>query len=339
MENIKKIRKSKYKNGNFKYQNNNNIKLLKRIILRSSENINVNNYSLKKTNLNNFDNNEEKNISLKIKSNYQNNSVDSEDSLEKSIKLKKTKILNGEEEINFIIDNEVKNKHKKIKKKNSIKINNIRNNNNYNKINDFDFGKFLRKYSLKINNNQKIQKVKNENEDNKNVGIIKINKSKTLSENNIIFTCGNYEKELEEKNNNNSLIKDIDSLTKKENIEKNSNKFNNKINRSNINQNLKCNKEKFNNTINNSFSLIEKLKRLDISLLNEYELYSNSAILNNNIKNNNSKSFYNNKEIIITNINGDNFNYRNCYYINNPDLHSKIHYSRFFSIYKKHEII
>ena len=221
----------------------------------------------------------------------------------------------------------------------NITINKITNNNNINSVNDFDFGKFLRKYSLKYNNNQIISKIKNEYEDNKDFGVIKINKTKTLSENNIIFTCGNDEKEIEEKSNN-SLIKDIDLFKKKENIENKSNNCNKIINKSNnINQNLKCNKESYNNHINNSFTLIEKLKKLDISLLNESELFPNHSILNNDIEKNNSKSFYNNKEIIITNINGDNFNYPNYYYINNPNLHNKIHISKFFSIYKKHEII
>ena len=340
MENLKS--KNKLNNGKFKYQNKNNIKLLKRIILKGNENKNINDFSFNKTNLNNFDNDDEKNISLKLNSNYNNSSFDSEDSLEKNIKLKKIKIKNGEEEINFLNDNEVKKNKQKIiktKRNKNITINKITNNNNINSVNDFDFGKFLRKYSLKYNNNQIISKIKNEYEDNKDFGVIKINKTKTLSENNIIFTCGNDEKEIEEKSNN-SLIKDIDLFKKKENIENKSNNCNKIINKSNnINQNLKCNKESYNNHINNSFSLIEKLKKLDISLLNESELFPNHSILNNDIEKNNSKSFYNNKEIIITNINGDNFNYPNYYYINNPNLHNKIHISKFFSIYKKHEII
>ena len=99
---------------------------------------------------------------MKLKSNYHNSSLDSEDSIEKSIKLKKIKISNGEEEINFIVDNEInKNKNNKIKRKNIINKDNKDKNNNNNNVtnnneNDFDFGNFLRQYSLiKIKHFQK----------------------------------------------------------------------------------------------------------------------------------------------------------------------------------------
>ena len=181
MENIKC---NKY--GNFKFQKKNNIKLLKRIIFKGNENKNINDYSFNKANLNDSDNEDEKNNSLKLKSNYHNSSLDSEDSIEKSIKLKKIKISNGEEEINFIVDNEInKNKNNKIKRKNIINKDNKDKNNNNNNItnnneNDFDFGNFLRQYSLKNNQNQTFSKIKNGNEENKNFGVIKINKTKTL---------------------------------------------------------------------------------------------------------------------------------------------------------------
>ena len=75
MENLKS--KNNLNNGKFKYQNKNNIKLLKRIILKGNEIKNINDFSFNKTNLNNFDNDDEKNISLKLNSNYNNIYFDS----------------------------------------------------------------------------------------------------------------------------------------------------------------------------------------------------------------------------------------------------------------------
>ncbi len=78
-------------------------------------------------------------------------------------------------------------------------------------------------------------------------------------------------------------------------------------------------------------SLINKLKNLDVSLANENDYFSNGIIFN---KGNNNKSTHSDMESSSTKSNGDFFSNPN-YYINNPELHNKIHVSRFFFKYKK----
>ena len=102
-----------------------------------------------------------------------------------------------------------------------------------------------------------------------------------------------------------------------------------------------------NNNNNNKETevLINKLKKLDIAILNEADYFSNGIVMNSNLnisssqKNKNysiNKSFYSDMESVSTRSNGDFFNYPNYFYINNPNLHNKTHVSKFFSTYRKH---
>ena len=102
-----------------------------------------------------------------------------------------------------------------------------------------------------------------------------------------------------------------------------------------------------NNNNNNKETevLINKLKKLDIAILNEADYFSNGLVMNSNLnisssqKNKNysiNKSFYSDMESVSTRSNGDFFNYPNYFYINNPNLHNKTHVSKFFSTYRKH---
>ena len=78
-------------------------------------------------------------------------------------------------------------------------------------------------------------------------------------------------------------------------------------------------------------SLINKLKNLDVSLANENDYFSNGILFN---KGNNNKSTHSDMESSSTRSNGDFFSNPN-YFINNTELHNKIHVSRFFFKYKK----
>jgi hypothetical protein len=140
-------------------------------------------------------------------------------------------------------------------------------------------------------------------------------------------------------NSNKSFSSDSENSNSQENEEESSKSIKQIITFKDNNNN--------NNNNNNKETevLINKLKKLDIAILNEADYFSNGLVMNSNLnisssqKNKNysiNKSFYSDMESVSTRSNGDFFNYPNYFYINNPDLHSKTHVSKFFSTYRKH---
>ena len=143
--------------------------------------------------------------------------------------------------------------------------------------------------------------------------------------------------------NYNNLIFDNNDLESSQNQEKNIFQFedtfssnseysnnsikNNLLNKNNFNSNENNN---HNNNLNNheniqSLEFINKLKNLDLNLINEEDILSNQIFKKSILRNN-----FNDSESISTNSNGDFFNYPNYTYLNKIDLHSKTHHSNFF---------
>ena len=356
--------KNNNENNNNDNKNNNNTDNNNNVNNNNNNNNENNNNDNNNNENNNNDNKKKlfkKKSSLK-KTNYNNNNNTTNDNnknLKKIPNLSSTELLitiNTSElnkkkgkKLSFKSDNIDNNnnhneKNKKLSFSDNIEINNEKNKKSSKKL-IFD-DNFLNEDNNENNNNESNKNVhENFIEKQSEKEFRKLSRKTSEKILNKINSIKKPSSKIVHKLNYNNLIFDNNDLESSQNQEKNIFQFedtfssnseysnnsikNNLLNKNNFNSN-ENNNNNHNNNLNNhekiqSLEFINKLKNLDLNLINEEDILSNQIFKKSILRNN-----FNDSESISTNSNGDFFNYPNYNYLNKIDLHSKTHHSNFF---------